>query len=656
MSAVWRQVSGLCCLLAVLLASAGWSQTARSGVYRIELSATPRQVPADGQTQARLRVEVRDQGGRFAPDGTQFVAHTTLGLLSTGSTGRQQSLTARTTGGFAFLFVTSTEPGSASITVRVADSRNLLVVDFLPEGETAQPDARVVDVSGAWVGYNTDMGLIEARDRAQARFGRLVFQAGGVLQVDINNLTLKAQEVVITRGDQRLEGADVYFDLAARRGVLRRFGAETVERVTFDALNLQPGGEPDWEVPLDAFRACTDETETWMLARSISYFLREKVVLRHASLWVQGQRIFSFPPYWIIGLPGYAGASNTQSLGVTSSGGLAVDFPFFYRVTDAATGSVKVQRGARSSAVTSRAGWSLALQEEYRTASGVTGTVQFSGLPRSDWGVDWRDTRPFSGSGTSYFNLALPDHRSVLADANLLDYHRNGRLSLRAYYDRPVYYEPSYGLVGDWLSDPRPIGNHNLSYRLGTSAGLRRYTGETSHVFVNETYSELSLGSRSMGRKTRLLPQVTNVFSWDSSGYRENSLRGEVRLEHGFTNSVRGGLEYSAEWRQGYTPTEGVEQVVGLDLRANHGSKWISYLTSTYNLTKTDTYGYAGFDYYLNNKWRWGLAGTYYDFSATRYSDLEISLGRKFGDREVSVLYSTDTGRVSLGLGGFGYF
>ncbi|MEI6500038.1 MAG: Ig-like domain-containing protein [Armatimonadota bacterium] len=642
-------------LIAVCALTCGTTlgQTSRAGIYQIQIAATPTQVPADGQTQARIRIDLRDQNGRSVRDGTSCVVHTDVGFLSLSSVGKQASLDARTVGGYAIVFLTSPTPGTATITVQAADSRSLTYVDFLPQGEVSSGEARVLDVKGGWVGYSLELSMIEARDRATVTFGKLTFECGGVMQISIDGMTLKAQDVVVRRGDQKLAGEDVYFDLATKRGVLRRFGDEKLERVSFDAISLKPSAT-EFEVPDDAFKVNKQEADTWLIARSISFFLREKVVLRGSALWIQQQKVFTFPPYWIIGLPGYTGATNTQALGMTSSGGLALDFPFFYRVTDQATGAIRIQRGARASSVTSRDGWSVAVSEEYRNGSGTEGSLELGGLPRSDWGFEWSDSRPMFGNGFSYANFALPDHRSVFADSNLSAYRANGRLSLRTFYDDPKDYAASYGAVGDWLGDPRPIGDHNLSYRFGTSLAWRRQATEAGTPWYHEMYSELSFNERSWGKKTTLQPSVSNVFDWDPDGNRENNLRAELRLDHKLRPSCSLGLDYSAEFTSGNTSTNGLSQVLALDLRANHGSKWQSYLNGNYGLENGDLYGYMNFDYYMNRQWRWGVAGTYYSFEASQYQDLELSLGRLFGDREVSVNYSADTGHFSLAVGGFG--
>lgn len=630
------------------------AQSARSGAYRVTVTATPRHVPADGQTAARLRIDVRSQNGSAAPDGTQVVVRTDLGQLSLGTIGQQTSLTVATSGGFVAVYATSLAPGTATITTQVADTRTVYYVDFIPEGERVQPDQRVLDISGNWVGYSPALNVIEARDQAQVRLGRVVLEAGGLVQIDVGALTLKAQKVAIRRGEKSLVGEDLYYDLATKRGVLRRFGDGKVERVFFDVLGLEPA-DREWEIPEDAFRVDRRESDMWLLARTISFFLREKIVLRKGSIWSQGQKVFNFPPYWIVGLPGYTGVSNSQALGVSSGGGVALDFPFFYRVTNTATGSVKIQNGASSSTFTTRSGWSIGLEEEYRSLSGTEGSLELAGLPHDDWGVSWTDSRTLFGTGLASTNVSMPDHRSLFADWNLYDYRGQGRLSVRAYYNSPVGFETTYGLAGDWLGDPRPIGSHNLHYRFGASVGGLQYADVSSPVLAWEGYAELSLGSRTIGDRTRFYPTVSNTYSWDSGGFSRYSARGDLRLTHEFTRSCSASLDYGTEWRSGDVVGGSRLQTLGLDLRAYHGGKWFAYANGTLDITNDDLYSFASLDYYVNRDWRCGLRSTYYDFDETLYKDLELSLGRAFGSREISLQYSTNTGDIWISLGGFGF-
>lgn len=648
--------SSLLAIVLVALVGPAGAQISRGGLYRIEMAVTPAQVPADGESQARLRLDVRDQRGRPAPDGTLVVVRTDVGLVALGSTGRQNSLSAPLTGGYAIVYITSNTAGTATVTAQVLDSRNVAYVDFVPEGEPLRAPDRVVDVSGAWVGYAVELNLIEARDRARVRIGPLEFQVAGVVQVNTEQQVLKAQRVTIRRGEQVLEGEDLYYDLAAKKGVLRRFGEEKVERVFFDGLGLRPLTET-WEVPNDAFRVDRRETAAWILAKSISYFLREKVVLRRGSLWTGQEKILGLPPYWIIGLPGYTGAANSQALGIGSGDGIAVDFPVFYRVTEGATGALKIQKGARSSQVVSRDGWSVALAEEYRNGQGTEGLFEVAGLPQTDWGFAWQDSRPALSQGFLSTNVSMPEHKSLYMTSSLFDFRGGGRLSVQGFYDAPVDYDRSYGLIADWLSDPRKFSGDNLTYRVGLTLGGRRRADDDNVVALSEMYTELSWGTRKLGHNTRLSPMLSNITSWDSTGYLGNNSRADLRLSQDLGSLANLGLSYGLDWRQADLRSETEErllQTVGLDLRANSGSRWSSFLNTSYDITQGDVYGYASFDYYLGPNWRWGLRGTYYDYDASLYRDLEVSLGRTFGQRELSLIYSTDTGHVWLGLGGFG--
>ncbi len=620
------------------------------GIIRVAVS--PRRVPADGQTRARIRVEVRDAQGQHLPDDTPIVMHTDLGLLSEAKTDKRPSLTVRTSGGFALAFASSDTPGTATITISVQDSRNSAVVEFLPKGELAAPEARVVDIRGAWVAYSLDLNMVEARDGAQARYAGMTVEGGDILQLDIGQMVLKAEPTVIKRGDQELSGEDLYFDVRRKRGALRRFADGEVERVLFDIYNLSPR-EFDWDLPHDAFRFNDSYAQTWLVADSVSVFVDEKIVLRHGVVYIDGQKAMSLPPYWIIGMPGYTGASNTQVLGLSSDGGLAVNFPFFYRVTDHTTGSVEVQRGARAGSVVASEGWSLGLREEYRSGN-AEGSVVIGGLPRSDWGMEWNDRRPVFGEAFGDFSVGWPDHRNVFADANIYDYRDGYSLNMRSYYDLLASAADSYGVEADWLTSPRPFSADGRdTFRLGTSLGLRHSAEEKSGlIFSNELYSGLDFHSWRLGRQAWLTPTVSNVYSWDTADYSANNARGGLRLRKYFGRSADLYVNYSTEYASGDAYHQGWRQMLSTDVRAS-ANKWATYLSASWDLTDDSTYGYLAFDYYLTDRWRLGLLGTYYKFEDAKFDDVELEAGWcVWQNREIGLRYSQDTGRFSLELTG----
>ncbi|MBM3500091.1 MAG: hypothetical protein FJX74_15655, partial [Armatimonadetes bacterium] len=335
-------------------------QAIRFGGSRVVITASPSRLPADGEAASRIRVEVRARDGSPVPDGTEVIVSTDLGDLTTDAGSKQRSAAMRTSNGYLQVLLTSEEPGNATVRATYLDSRNQVTVQFTPPGEGGRPESRVVHVSGGWVGYCTDLDLVEARGPAELRYQGLTVEAD-TLQLNPRTLVVRADGVRLKRRDRELECEDTYLELASMRGGCRRFGDLGVEEVYYNAYTLQPS-DVEQKIPEGAYRFDDREGRIWTVTRSLSLFPNEKIVMRNASLHVDQRRVMRYPPYWVIAFEGYTGSSNTQFLQFDSTGGLALDFPFFFSVTDTSTGALKIQRGASNGSFMARNGWSLALE------------------------------------------------------------------------------------------------------------------------------------------------------------------------------------------------------------------------------------------------------------------------------------------------------
>jgi hypothetical protein len=631
------------------------AQIARSGDYRLRVTAVPPQVPADGKSEVRLRVEVRAQSGELAAEQVQVIVTTSLGLLSGDQASRQQTVYATAIGGVASVVATSDTPGLCTVTARVREARNSINIRFLAEGEASRPVSNVLHMGGEWVGYSVDQRVIQARDEASVQLGHLNIRASDTIDVDLNSLTLRAfaleeDGVVVADGESELSGQQLYFDISERRGVICGMYDGEYRRLFFDGYDLQLLTD-EWEIPADAFAQDMRETYTWMIADSISFFIGEKLVLRHGSAWAGEQRVLRFPSYWIIGLPGYAGSSNTDMLSVDSGGGVALDVPFFYSVTSTSTAAVKVQHGTHLGSAATRRGWALGWQSEYRALDdSYQGSVELGGLPRSNWGLQWQDQRSLGHDVNAYFNISSPDHRSLFSDANFLRYGDHGRYNLRSYVEAARDYDTNYGVVADWLSNPQRFASRNW-YRLGITASAQRDRATGRIEFGNMLLADLDLGSHALGSRTAVRPQLRNQFSWDTSGYRANGLRGGLDLAHRLGQSSSLALGYSAEYFSGDSTVQGLEQILTLDLNASRG-KFYLFASGNRNLTFDDSFAFLDLSFWPNDQWRWQLSGTFYDFDVSSYSEWEISVARMFGQQEIGLTYSAETNRLSLLLGG----
>lgn len=631
-------------------------QSVRFGGNRIVITASPTQLPADGQTASRIRVEVRGRDDAPVPDGTEVVISTDIGDLTSDLTSKQRSVALRTEGGYALILLTSEEPGTATVRATYMGSRNQVMVEFLPPGEMGKKESRVIHVTGGWVGYSTDLDLIEARGPAELRYQGLVVEAD-TLQLNPRTLVVKADGVRLKRRDNVVECEDTYLELSTMRGAYRRFGDLGVEETYYNAFTLQPT-DAEQTLPEDAYRFDDREGRVWTVARSLALFPNEKIVMRNASLHVDRHRVMRYPPYWVIAFEGYRGSSNTNFIQFDSSGGLALDFPIFFSVTDTSTGAVKIQRGASNGSIMAREGWSLALELTDQNLARERDTVLLvEGLPRRDWGIVLRDSRKLFGDRDAELSIAWPDHRNLFTDFSVFSYGRAGHVAVRTHADRTQLGEWSYGVNADYLSNAYPLGS-DARFRWGTGLEAGRNPWNPQGFVVQHRVSTyVDLNGWRPSRSTSIVPSVSNAFSWNTANQQSNVARIQLSLNQRLSKGVNANLRYSVEHRSGDSGYDaidlrnGISQQLTLNLSAYASRTWDAYLNATYGLTDHTVYGFGALNYRPWRNYRVGLVGTYYKFTGFTFNDLELSLNRAIGNREIGVRYSTADDRVSLQFG-----
>ncbi len=636
-----------------MVASCGWSvaQGPRLDGVRLNLWPTPRVAPADGLTASTVRAELRDTRGAPVADGTRVVFRIEGGQLSLGGDERRQVVTTTTVGGSATVFATSTTPGVATIFAELTtgQGKNQTTVAFVEEGSSLLGEGGVAHVRGGWVGYALDLALVEARDGAEVEFGSVLVCADDVLQIDVTTMELRATAARVQVGDECLAADELSYNLLAGQGVLRRITDEGVVRRCFDCFTLEER-EPETEITGEMLRLFPADAAAWAVADGVSIYPQEKVVLRGATLYAGERKVLDLPRYWIIAMPGYSGTTHSGVLGVSLDGGLAVDFPYFYRVTETQTGAIKLQRGASAGRVIAREDWSLALEEAYDTGRSE-GSVSLVGLPRSDWGFEWRDQRRLGPRRDGYFTAYSPDHESWYFDANVYQWSGNDRLNMTASAQFPPDEGASYAAGADWLTSNRPAGVWNASYRVGTAVGVRHASGlDEGLVGQHQVYGGLDFPRQHLGARTSVRPSLSNLFTWDTSGFQQNSLRGELSLREVFSSDVSGWLSYQGQLTSGDN-ADGYEHLVNLDLRAYHGAQWSSYFTGTYDLTDEELYTFGLVDWYVDADWRVAFAATYYQVEDSDYDDFEVTVARRIGPTEVGLRWSEESNRIAIEVG-----
>jgi hypothetical protein len=505
------------------------------------------------------------------------------------------------------------------------------------------------------VGYCQDLDLIEARGPAELRYQGLVLEAD-TLQVNPRTLVVRADGVKLTRRDQTLECEDTYLELNTMRGSCRRFGDAGVEQLNYNAFTLKETSA-EQETPENAYRLDSREGRMWMVCKSLALFPGQKLVLRSASLHVDQHKLMRYPPYWVVAFEGYHGSSNTHFLEFDSMGGLALDFPLFFSVTDTSTGALKIQRGAPNGSVMAREGWSAALEFTRESLSrDARSKLLIEGLPRKDWGGQFLDSRKLFG-GEADLSIAWPDHRNLFTDFSLFRYGPAGYLSVRTHGDVPETGEWSGGFNADFMSGGSPWGKAT-TFRWGTGIETGRSGwNDEGWVFEHHASTYLDFDGWHPSKSASLVPSLSNVFTWDTAQRLSNVARLQLAHNQRLAKGVSANLRYSLEHRSGDSGAsallarEGFSQQVNLNLAAYPSKVWDAYLNASYGVTEGTLYGFGALNFRPWSHWRLGLVGTYYEFSGASFNDVELSLNRALGNREVGVRYSTADERISLQFG-----
>lgn len=641
--------------LTVALAMAG-SASAQLGGSRfstvlIRLRAIPQSVPADGRTPITIRADVRDLSNNPVADGTEVVFYTNLGDLSLDGVERDKTLRALTGGGITTVQVISDEPGQATISAQVEIDRNTTNVEFTPEGLAGEEGSPVVYVTGKWVGYSIETALVEALG-GELKYKGLVIQADQ-LWVDTDRLIVKADLPRLKRGDKQFVGETLYYDLAGWRGIVRRFD-ETgrLERVYFSGYTLEPTDAPSWQAPSNAFEQPKKEPDTWMVAKAVSIFPREKVVLRGATLYVQEQRIARLPGIFVLGKEGYRGSASNQIIDISSTGGIGLDFPYFLQVNEHHSTAMHLQKGRPSGRIGLPGGWGVGVGHEYAYDT-FSGEFMIDSLPRDDFGLSLEHQHQLAPNTDSALSLAWPGHRSLFTNASVIQGLGHGRMHYRLATDKLQGRDWTVNTSAGYLANPKPIGRTGLNYRPGTRVMYRKYDSywNTEAPFAHETSVDLSMRPWKPTKTTSVRPRSAYSFTWDSDGEVEQYYRFGVSLDQRLGSGRQVSLGYSLSERFGDTYFGGLRQRVDATYTSFAGRKWRTLLNASYDLTRGNVMALGSVDYRWHRWWHTEVFGRYYSFSSGDFADVEVSVGRAIGSREIALVWSAQQDRFAVELG-----
>jgi len=263
---------------ALLLASASPLSAA---FYQLTLRADPDRVPADGGSEVVISVEVVDALGLPAPDGTYVHFATTMSRIVT---------PVQTVGGLAQTVLGgSNAAGVAVVSAIAGGSRSTVEVEFIGGPGSAAAGSRLVELNAEDLQYSPEKRVFVASGNAELRYQSIEVRADG-MQYDVSANCVRAQGGVTLRSGRRVLAADaLVYHLFGARGRLLRVGEE-VERLALEGEDLAT--KPDESEDPCLWRPVSfDGTRTWVKATRAIVDPGQKVVLDHATFYVEDTRV-----------------------------------------------------------------------------------------------------------------------------------------------------------------------------------------------------------------------------------------------------------------------------------------------------------------------------------------------------------------------------
>lgn len=660
-----------------LVAGAVWAAAAG---YGMRLRADPDRVPADGKSPIVVLAEVVDALGRPAPDGTVVHFSTTLGTVTS---------PVQTIGGLAQTVVTApTVAGTALVSAIVAGSRQSVQIEFLAEPGSASPGARLIELEADEVAYSADKRVFVATWQADLKCQAMEIRADGI-QYDMGlNVVCAQGDVTLCAGGRTLTADALRYELLTMRGQLVRL-SDPPERLVVEGGKLETRPDKSEDPLWEPFR--TGDTRTWVKARRAVISPGEKIILDHATFYVNDTRVMSLRRHVLD--PRSGGAVFGQALAFNSASGVMLDLPMYYRASANHLGSLHLTRNRSLGGDQIGTGWSLGLREEYTRTGHTDGAFELDDVLHPDRGMRWEHRTQLGGGlnmSTEASTLRF-DQDSPALRSKSVSFFRPlgaGRLSLllsnsdfgtsAQSLDGLDYRFPGRRVKGALWVTPALYLRHSSLRTETQQVILDPDTGEPLEITEENagraTISGLdlnfSLPARDLGHRLRLNAGLTTGYARNLAGGGGGSFDGRLMLDRRFgTDSFLGlGLTYSGIGPVARTslfrPSRGLLSLAGESTllrsrvrmnvsRSLDGERGFGSVGLTRPLPfGTDQLGHP--------LWDLDLSTIFSHLDEYRASNTRLALGRLIGHYELALCWSPQgvsylSGRPWVSPYGYGY-
>ncbi len=641
-------------LLILLSLTAG--ELRAGAVGTINLTATRTALLADGKHTTVLRAEVRDGNGRPVGNNVVVQFQTTAGTLS-------QTL-ARTIGGIAQVNLTSSPiAGVAQLTATVAgQSIATLEILFTDDPQaTFQGNNYMMFAATSYLAYGATDRVIEGNGRnGGARLTYRNFEVNADrLQLQCDNQTVRAHgNVVLKRGKDVLHATVLYYSIPTSQGYAiaqDEKGNLSTVTVNGEHLRLEPTKN---QIPYSYINMPDLQVKLVVVAKGITYFPGDRLQFRSPKFYQDQVKILTLPFYE---LPlGSQELFSDQFISVGTSG-FGLDLPIYFELSPHSSGIayLRHQQPIGRGYYATQPGWSLDLLKGYngQGSQRYDGAYGLTGLTRSDWGFRWTHSQEFNSATQGSFYLEFPHHDSVFTTANFTQQSKVVRWGANL-SGGETFQNAATNTQSNFYVESQPhklFGAKAIDFTIGSTLASNR---TVSHDTAIDSFAETTEGvnmrafSRpiTLDRRTSLLSSLTIGQQWSSQGHNGATTQATISMDHTLNGGGSMNLTYDYLTQPtGFLISDGKHRLSATYSMLVQKRLQVRVSGSTY-LDVQDAGFLADMSYRLNNNWRLLSSATLQRFGESSYQDLEFTLGRKIGAREIQLTYSTFNHRISFDL------
>ncbi len=547
--------------------------------------------------------------------------------------------------------------GTASISA-VATAENAvaqLQVDFLAPGTKMYNESFISISSDRHLGYDVDKQVVDSAGGVKIYTRGLTIDAEEA-QIDVKKNILRAKaklggdNIIIKRGDKKIEASALYYDLTSMKGVILTPADSGAKRMLFRGRDLytEPDKKPDSKISFEYKPVA--ESSMFVRAKSIIIDPGVDIKIKRATYFLDNQKSVSIP-LQVVPLKSQAGGLDQMFSYGTD--GLRVDMPFYYSLTPNGTGSVRLEHNQSTGwgDFADQTGWQVDVAQEYSLRGTTEGTFTLDRVTSSDWGMQWSDRRELDSDSQLYSYVDFPSHRDLYGS---LDYSHTFSNYTLTTSSRASQVEGEDGTVSTSAflqSRPKTLFGDDLSYSfntklsydntvvsdsdLGTGVGLQLYGKPIRFSKTSSLNTSLTLG-QDVGGSTA----GTSIYG--SAGY--NKTLGAIG---------QFALNYNYSWSDsvlGYN-----SQVVSANLSLRPSTKWNTSLNGTYGLSDGTVSAFSNMSHTFLPTWRFNVLGTFQRFTTGDYIDAEIALCKTIGRQEAQLAWSQSLKRLRMEFTALGF-